>query len=306
MRDQQKDVFKNKGFYVSLLTGAICLVAVVAVSLNVFSDNSSEELPDLNEPLQTVEDEGDAQLTNEEPKVGEYVDNAENVSATPAAAASPTAENDVAEDTDFVDAPTSEEIDKLQAEVAEAEEQGEDEEDPPVQEANAQPKSKGKKKGKSDDEKPETMEVMGKDGLKNLRFNEDDQLLWPVAGNILMKYSMGNTIYHQTLGQYRCNPGIVIQSEVGTEVLSAYEGVVTDITENEELGMIVTASIGDEYSLMYGQLENLEVKIGDPVKEGQVLGTVAEPTKYYVEEGSNLFFQVLHGEETVDPMLLLR
>ena len=41
-------------------------------------------------------------------------------------------------------------------------------------------------------------------------------------------------------------------------------------------------------------------------REGYVIGTIAKPTKYYTEEGSNLFFQIKNGKDTVDPMLLLR
>ena len=57
---------------------------------------------------------------------------------------------------------------------------------------------------------------------------------------------------------------------------------------------------------MYGQLDNISVNKGDELKEGDVIGTIAKPTKYFSEEGSNLYFQVNEGKETVDPLLLLR
>ena len=81
---------------------------------------------------------------------------------------------------------------------------------------------------------------------------------------------------------------------------------ITTIKQDDELGTVVTTDIGDNYTVSYGQLDNVSVNKGDVLKEGDVIGTVAKPTKYYTEEGSNLFFQVENGKETVDPMLLLR
>jgi murein DD-endopeptidase MepM/ murein hydrolase activator NlpD len=143
--------------------------------------------------------------------------------------------------------------------------------------------------------------------IGNLSFQKDNGLLWPVMGNVLMNYSMEHTIYHATLMQYKCNPAIIIDAEVGTEVKAAATGIVSDIeTDNEETGLTVTMSIGDGYSLVYGQLDNLSLAVGDSVNEGEVIGTVQEPTKYYTVEGSNLYFKVMENDQTVNPMLLLR
>ena len=34
---------------------------------------------------------------------------------------------------------------------------------------------------------------------------------------------------------------------------------------------------------------------------GQVLGYISEPTKYYVSEGSNVYFKLLKDNKPVDP-----
>lgn len=43
------------------------------------------------------------------------------------------------------------------------------------------------------------------------------------------------------------------------------------------------------------------VKKGDTVVAGQLLGTVSDPTAYYVEEGPNLYFMLTKDGEPVDP-----
>ncbi|HBY72169.1 MAG TPA: M23 family peptidase, partial [Lachnospiraceae bacterium] len=50
----------------------------------------------------------------------------------------------------------------------------------------------------------------------------------------------------------------------------------------------------------------LNVKVGDKLNEGEVIGKIAQPTKYYTIEGSNLYFKALQDDKTVDPMLLIR
>lgn len=134
-----------------------------------------------------------------------------------------------------------------------------------------------------------------------LNFGVEDKLSWPVEGSIILDYSMDATTYFPTLEQYKYNPAILIQSQVGTEVRAAAEGVVASIVESEETGITVTMDIGDGYQLVYGQLANVSYGTGARLDKGDVVGTVAEPTKYYSVEGSNLFFEMLSNGAPVNP-----
>lgn len=140
----------------------------------------------------------------------------------------------------------------------------------------------------------------------NYSFDAEKGLLWPVKGDVILKYSISNTIYFKTLAQYKCNPGVVISAKEGSKVKAAANCKVTKIEKTDELGLMVTTDIGSGYTVTYGQLDNISVNKGDELKEGDIIGTVATPTKYYSEEGSNLYLQVNEGKETVDPLLLLR
>lgn len=161
--------------------------------------------------------------------------------------------------------------------------------------------------GSAPEDENESVETMGSSNtFANTPFDEEAGLLWPVEGNILMKYSMDKSIYFQTLSQYKCNPAIIIESSTGTSVHAGADCTVTEISENEETGLTVTTALDDRYNVIYGQLADLEVKAGDQLKEGDVIGKIAKPTKYYVTEGSNLYLQVKENGETVDPLLLLR
>ena len=136
-------------------------------------------------------------------------------------------------------------------------------------------------------------------------FSEADSLLWPVSGDIVLKYSMDSTIFFPTLGVYKCNPAISIKADEGTNVGVAASGVVKSVTVNEETGTTVDVAIGNGYETTYGLLDNVVVRSGDKVTKGQLLGTVSAPTAYYTKEGANLYFKVTKDGVSVDPMELL-
>ena len=140
-----------------------------------------------------------------------------------------------------------------------------------------------------------------------LSFSPDsDRLLWPVAGNVLMDYSMDKTVYFTTLDQYKYNPAVIIQGTLDESVMAAAEGQITKIETLEETGMTVTMDIGDGYEIVYGQLKELPVKEGDHVMAGDTIGYVSEPTRFYTKEGCNVYFEVRKDGESIDPMELLQ
>lgn len=133
-------------------------------------------------------------------------------------------------------------------------------------------------------------------------FSQDDMIIWPIDGNVLLSYSMDETIYFSTLDQYKYNPAVVIAGNVGQEVLSAEDGKVTSIKTDTQTGVTVTVSLGDGYEAVYGQLGEVCVTQGENIVEGDIIGYLGEPTKYYSVEGCNLYFQLLKDGEPVNPL----
>lgn len=142
--------------------------------------------------------------------------------------------------------------------------------------------------------------------VSNLSFGSDSTISWPVNGNIVLDYSMDKTIYFPTLESYRCNPAIIIQSETGTSVTAGATGVVTEVSTDDEFGNYVKVNVGEGYELTYGQLQNISVSVGDSVDASTAIGEVADPTRYYRNEGPNLYFKVEKDGEPCDPTNFLR
>ena len=135
-----------------------------------------------------------------------------------------------------------------------------------------------------------------------LHFSNESTMNWPLQGNVILNYSMDQTVYFATLEQYKYNPAVIIAGAVNDRVCAAATGTVTDVSTNETTGCTVTMDLGDGYCAIYGQLKSVSCEVGDTVAQGKVVGYIAEPTKYYSVEGSNLYFAVQKDGTPVDPV----
>ena len=264
-----KDLLKKRGFYISLMAGAICVVALTAVYMNSNKEQDAGEL--------RIEGSSD------------YADNGEtDVAVLPEVSGQP---QEVPEPT-MMPAESKKNTDKTEEKVKKDKKLKKDK------------KSNDKKTQNTDDAKVAVMES-GK-GVSNLSFNQEKGIMWPVKGEVIMKFSPDTVVYYKSLGSYKTNPAVVIAAATGSNVSSGTDAVVTDIGENEEIGKYVITSIGDDYKIIYGQLDNIQVKQGTRLKEGEIIGTIAAPTKYYIEEGSNLYLKMICDDQPVDPLIFLR
>ena len=144
-------------------------------------------------------------------------------------------------------------------------------------------------------------ETLGTD-TSGVWFSEDSVLTWPASGAVIMGYSMDQTVFFQTLEQYKYNPAMIIGGEVGETITASAAGIVTNIEETAQTGTTVTLDMGNGYTAVYGQLTDVPLSTGDYVNAGEMIGNLSEPTKYYSVEGPNLYFEILKDGEPVDPM----
>lgn len=292
------DVFRKRALYGVAIFCITAIATVGALSIGGNGDdNTPDSLVDLNE---TKEPEGtqvadgteqpDAQgqeiqfgdvndpedVTN--PEGTQVAENPEDITGS-----------DVPDETQVADVPEDS--------------QGSDAQNP-TQVADAQNPSQAT--GQPEDTE-ESAEVLSPQLIaEQLNFDKTAGLLMPVEGEVIIPYSPDHGVFHLTLAQFGTSEAVVLSSEVGTEVKAAAKGVVTSIEEDVRTGTTVTLALGNDTSLVYGQMEVDGLKEGDVVEAGECLGTVAEPTRYYVVEGPNLYFKVLEGESAIDPTELLK
>lgn len=139
-----------------------------------------------------------------------------------------------------------------------------------------------------------------------LSFSESEGLLRPVAGDILMHYSMDGSIYFKTLDQYKYNPAVIFSATEGTQVSACADGKVIAIFDDAQIGHAITLDIGNGYHVTYGQLRDIGVTMDSHVNAGEILGFVAAPTKYFSLEGSNLYFKLTKDGAAMNPESLFQ
>ena len=93
--------------------------------------------------------------------------------------------------------------------------------------------------------------------------------------------------------------------EISQTVKAVKQSKVREIRKSAEYGQTVLMDLGNDYTVLYGQLKDIKVKEGTLVNAGDVIAKVAEPTSYYSLEGTNLYFQMEKNKKSVDPLKYL-
>ena len=141
--------------------------------------------------------------------------------------------------------------------------------------------------------------------MPTLSFSEDETLVWPVLGEVLINFSMEKSVYFATLDQYKYSPAMVVEATEGGQVVAATEAVIAEVYKDNEVGNVVKMDLGDGYTLMYGQLQDVSVTPGQYVTTGQLIGTAGAPTRYYSVEGCNVYVKLTKNGEPINPMSYL-
>lgn len=112
-------------------------------------------------------------------------------------------------------------------------------------------------------------------------------LLFPVAGRAEVRPA------HR---EGTDGPGLEIRAPVGSVVRAAYPGRVAFADRYGPYGRIVILDHGDHYYTVSGDLDEIDVKIGQDVSAADRIGTVGDDG-----QGPMLYFEVRHGSQTIAP-----
>lgn len=264
-KKERPSFFKGKGAAVGIV---ICFVAVIAIAgtytFNNYQKQMDEQMAKAEEQAEELTEENSAETTTDDILL-------------------PESENTVNEEENTL------EFDEQGTEAADTGESGGENTD------------SGSEEAEESDHTDEASES-GSSSTSDVWFSEDSTLTWPASGAVLIGYSMDQTVFFSTLEQYKYNPALIIGGEVGETIAASAAGIVTNIETTAQTGVTVTMDLGNGYSAVYGQLDNVPLEIGDYAGAGETVGTLSEPTKYYSVEGPNLYFEILKDGEPENPM----
>jgi len=94
---------------------------------------------------------------------------------------------------------------------------------------------------------------------------------------------------------------------VGTKVLAVEDGKVESVyTSDVLLGTEITIDHGNGVKSVYRFVTEAEgLKVGDTVKKGDVIATVAEASGNEYKQGAHLHFEIVKNNTSVDPSTYL-
>ena len=126
--------------------------------------------------------------------------------------------------------------------------------------------------------------------------------VWPVYGQIERPYAMTELVYDKTMADWRTHDGIDIESTLGTQVLAAADGTVTEVYADDLYGTTVVISHGGGIESVYSNLAELPtVEVGQSVSKGDTIGSVGTTALCEAGEVYHLHFAMRADGQSVDP-----
>lgn len=126
--------------------------------------------------------------------------------------------------------------------------------------------------------------------------------VWPVYGQIEQPYAMTELIYDKTMADWRTHDGVDIASGLGTQVLAAANGEVSEVYTDGLLGTTVVISHGGGIETVYSNLAELPtVSVGQSVEMGDTIGAVGTTALAEAGEVYHLHFAMRANGQSVDP-----
>ena len=119
------------------------------------------------------------------------------------------------------------------------------------------------------------------------------QLSWPVQGKVTRQFGIHGA---------RLVPGVTLAAGFGTGVAAAADGRVIYAAQSGPLGLTVMLKHPRGVVTVYGHLARIDVRPGDPVLGGALIGLVGETGK---ATQPGLYFEVRVRGAAVDPLAAL-
>lgn len=135
---------------------------------------------------------------------------------------------------------------------------------------------------------------------------KEELVIFPSGHEIIKNFSDSNPVYSKTLSDWRTHTGTDFKAEQGSIVKSMNSGVVTDIFDDQALGMTVVIEHDQGFVAYYSGLgDTVMVKKNDRVSTGQDIGSINDiPSE--ISDGSHLHLGIKKDGVWIDPMSILK
>ena len=118
---------------------------------------------------------------------------------------------------------------------------------------------------------------------------------------VIKDYSAKELQYNESLKQWEIHKAIDFLAGSSLEVLAFTDGTVSKVYSNYLEGTVIEIAHANGLVSVYKSLESANVKVGDKVSAGQVIGMLGNTMAQEQNEGNHLHFELLKNGTKINP-----
>ena len=124
---------------------------------------------------------------------------------------------------------------------------------------------------------------------------------------VVREYSEKEPSYSKTLNLWEIHKGIDVSSNKGQEIKSLLAGTVVDVYKDDEYGMSIKIKSENDTIVVYSNLDSkTKVEKNQQLKQGDIIGIVGETSEVEISDGAHVHVHAYRGEESINPMELIK
>ncbi|WP_312699669.1 M23 family metallopeptidase [Sedimentibacter sp.] len=124
----------------------------------------------------------------------------------------------------------------------------------------------------------------------------------PLEGEVIREFTMDDLIYYEAIGEWRVHRGVDIKPGDTLMIESALAGTVESVNTSEIMGTEIVIDHGNNIKTVYSNLVTANVKVGEKIQQGHVIGNVGKTAGIESSDGAHLHFELLVDGKNVNPM----
>ena len=155
-----------------------------------------------------------------------------------------------------------------------------------------------KEENEEENEQSNQNENLSEEEQEILKIKNTANFIKPIDGTISSSYGLRE---NATGRVPKNHTGIDIAAVTGTKIKAATDGEVVMVSEEGDYGKHIKMQIG-EVSVIYAHCNNIYVKEGDKITQGQEIAEVGSTGN---STGPHLHFEIRISEKTVDPQKIV-
>ncbi|CDZ23671.1 peptidase M23 [[Clostridium] cellulosi] len=128
----------------------------------------------------------------------------------------------------------------------------------------------------------------------------------PVNGSVATPFSGDKLTYDKTMGDWRTHNGVDLAAAEGTPVKACASGKVVEVKTDDLFGQEIVIDHGNGIKSIYANLTSqVNVKKGQAVNVGDVIGAVGETAEAEIAITPHLHFEIQKNGKNVDPLAII-